>query len=280
MLTRKELPGTSTKPTDWVGILRWSLLIAITLPLLNYLVYFIFRKPLPPNPQLIAHRGGLAHKPENSLSAFKNAISFGVDWIEFDVQQTKDGVLIVFHDETVDRTTSGSGRVEHLTFEQIRALDAGNGEVVPTFQEVITLAKEANMGILPEAKSPHLYPGISAQIIKELANNDYLENSIIQSFDHETLREFRMLSKETQPCPLYGLWDFDLSHPVPSDVTTLCPMAEMVILNPWMIKQAHAEGRSVYVWFGVIENPIIVRLLIQMGVDGLMLDDLSIMPEM
>ena len=187
-------------------------------------------------------------------------------------------MLIVFHDETVDRTTNGSGRVKDLTFDQIRALDAGNGEVIPTFQEIIILAKEANTGILPEAKSPHPYPRMSSQMIKELSDNGYLENAILQSFDHNTLREFRRLSDDVQLCPFYGLWHLDLSHPIPNDATTLCPMAEMVILNSWMIKQAHAEGRTVYV-FGIIENPIIIRHLINMGVDRLMLDDLRLMPK-
>jgi len=280
MSIRKELPNTSSKQTKWIRILAGSLLILILLPLIHYLLYFAFRDPLPPNPQLIAHRGGPAYKPENTLSAFNNAIGQGVDWIEFDIQRTADDVLIVFHDETVDRTTNGVGRVEDLTFEQIRALDAGNGEVVPTFQEVIALAKESNTGILPEAKSPHLYPGIATQMTDELANNDYLENTIVQSFNYETLQGFQNINEEVQLCPLYGLWNLDLSHPTPTDVKVLCPMAEMIILNPWMIKQAHAEGRKVYAWFGIIENPTTIRLLLSMGVDGFMLDDPIIMAEM
>ena len=152
--------------------------------------------------------------------------------------------------------------------------------MVPTFQEVISLAKESNTNILPEAKSPHLYPGISAQMIEELTENDYLANTIVQSFDHEMLEEFQSISEEVQLCPLYGLWQLDLNHPTPTDVTVLCPMAEMIILNSWMIKQAHAEGRSVYVWFGILESPTIVCLLLSMGVDGLMLDDLSVIAKL
>ena len=64
------------------------------------------------------------YQPENTLAAFKNAINFGVDWIEMDVQRTKDGVLVVFHDESVERTTNGVGMVADLTFDEIRLLDA------------------------------------------------------------------------------------------------------------------------------------------------------------
>ncbi|MDH5508339.1 MAG: glycerophosphodiester phosphodiesterase family protein, partial [Anaerolineae bacterium] len=86
-------------------------------------------------PQLIAHRGGKTYQPENTLAAFKQAIADGVDQLEFDVQMTKDGVLVVIHDEEVDRTTNGSGLVADLTLAEIQALDAGGGERVPTFAE-------------------------------------------------------------------------------------------------------------------------------------------------
>jgi len=268
-----ELQKPSTKKKNWLRTLGTGLLILITLPFFYYLTYFIFRGPLPTKPQLIAHRGGPVYQPENTLVAFKNAIDLEFDWIEFDVQRTKDGVLVVFHDETVDRTTDGTGRVENLTFEQLRALDAGNGEVVPTFQEVIVLAKKSGTGILPEAKSPYLYPGIATQMTKELIEHSYLENAVIQSFDYSVLEEVNNVQKETHLCPLYGLWKLDLSDPTPGNVGTICPMAEMVILNPWMIKQAHDDGREVFVWFGDIEHPITARLLIAMGTDGLMVDD-------
>lgn len=249
------------------------LLVVIAIAVLYYTVFFIFRGPKPTDPQMIAHRGGPVYQPENTLAAFENAINLEVDWIELDVQRTKDGILVVFHDETVERTTNGTGRVVDLTFAEIRALDAGNGEKVPTFQEVIALAKESGVGIFPETKFPHLYPGIAIQMVDELTESHHTENTIIQSFDYRTLEEVREINSQIQLCPLYGLWELNLSNPTPSDVTTLCPMAEMIILNPWMIKQAHADGREVYVWFGVIEHPLIARFILAMGADGLIVDD-------
>ena len=76
-----------------------------------YGLYFILRGPLSPNPELIAHRGGPVYEPENTMAAFRHAIAAGADWLEFDVQRTRDGVLVVFHDESVERTTDGSGKV-------------------------------------------------------------------------------------------------------------------------------------------------------------------------
>ncbi len=145
------------------------LVVLIAIPVIYYGLYLLFRGPRPVNPQLIAHRGGPVYQPENTLPAFFQAIEDGADWIELDVQRTIDGVLVVIHDETVDRTTNGNGKVGELPFEEIRALDAGNGAQVPTFEEVITLAKDAGVGILPEAKSPRLYPGIEAEITEFLS---------------------------------------------------------------------------------------------------------------
>jgi len=190
-----------------------------------------------------------------------------------DVQQTKDGELVVIHDETVDRTTDGTGRVEDLTVEQIRALDAGNGERVPTFEEVILLAKENGIGILPEAKSPNLYPGLGTKMVDTLVANDYVQMAVIQSFDYDTLEIIKQVNQDVNVCPLFGQWDLNLSNPRPSEASTLCPMAEMIVLNPWMIRQAHVEGREVFVWFGIIEHPLVMRFMLVLGADGLMVDD-------
>ncbi len=254
----------------WV---RGCLTILIAIPLVYYGGYFLLRGPLPETPQFIAHRGGRVGPPENTPAAFRNAIDLGADWIEFDVQRTSDGMLVVIHDETVDRTTDGSGRVADLTFDQIRALDAGEGQQVPTFMEVIELARVAGVGILPEAKSPGLYPGIEQQMYDELAAGEYLDRTVVQSFVPQTLEAILAIDPGTQVCPLTGLWKLDLSDPQPSQATVLCPMAEMVILNPWMIRQAHADGRQVYIWFGVIEHPLTMRILLAFGADGLMVDN-------
>ena len=249
------------------------LLVIILIPLSYYGIYLVFRGPLPSNPQFIAHRGGRVYEPENTIAAFQHAIDSGADWIEFDVQQTKDEKLVVIHDETVDRTTDGTGMVKDMTLEQIRELDAGNGQQVPTFEEVIAFAKENGVGILPEAKSPHLYPEVGKNMVDTLVTNDYVQKTVVQSFEPDTLENILNTNQGVNICPLTGLWKLNLSNPQPSEASTLCPMAEMIVLNPWMIKQAHVEGREVFVWFGVIEHPLSMRFILALGADGLMVDD-------
>lgn len=260
--------------------LRWlgTGLFILFLPLvLSYSLYLILRQPSPPNPHLIAHRG--AHKskstplPENTLAAFREALDIGVDWLELDVHMTQDGVLVVIHDETVDRTTDGTGWVKDMTLEQLRALDAGNGEQIPTFTEVLELAKAARVGLLPEIKSAHLYPDIEAKLVQEIVEADYVENTAVQSFAPDVLDTVHILNPDLRGCPLYGLGHLTLSGPQPGEANTVCPMAEMVLLNPWMLRQARIQNRQVFIWFGLIEHPLTMRLLLALGADGLMVDD-------
>jgi len=251
---------------SWV----YSLLL---IPLIYYGLYFLLHKPLPANPQLIAHRGDSKHAPENTLAAFQKATAVGADWLEFDLQMTKDGALVVIHDETVERTTNGSGAVKDLTLAEIRSLDAGNGERVPTFEEVLTLAKQAEIGIMPELKSPHLYPGLETKVVEAVTGANYTQQTIIQSFDPLVLEAVNALDPNLKVCRLYGPAEFNLAGPQPGQSTLVCPMAEMVVLYPWMLRQAHARQQRAFVWFGLIEHPWVMRLILALGADGLMVDD-------
>ena len=105
-------------------------------------------------PVIEAHRGDSANAPENTLAAFQRALALGVAWIELDVHPAKDGTLMVLHDDTVDRTTNGSGAVRDLTPDQLRRLDAGSwfapsfsGERIPGLPEVLELVAPTATGL-------------------------------------------------------------------------------------------------------------------------------------
>ena len=91
-----------------------------------------------------AHRGWSKKYPENTLLSFKEAIGLGVDQLELDVRVTKDNELVVIHDATVDRTTNGTGKVCEMTLAELKELDAGNGEKIPTLRELMELVKAYN----------------------------------------------------------------------------------------------------------------------------------------
>lgn len=248
------------------------LAILVVIPLLYYAIQVLLRTPALDPFQIIAHRGGTTGPPESTLAAFRNAITLGVDWLEFDVQMTKDGALVVIHDETVDRTTNGTGKVSDLTLEQIRSLDAGQGEKVPTFTEVVDLAKSSGVKILPETKFANIHPEVDVKLLLDLDKAGYLDNTIIQSFETVSLNRMQMVNPKAKLCALYGLWEFNVSSP-PGDAHVVCPMSEMVLLNPAMIRQAHQEGRRVFIYFGVIENPTMIKIMRFFGADGLIVDD-------
>jgi glycerophosphoryl diester phosphodiesterase len=253
------------------------LLIVFLIVGLYYGLYFLLRADRAVRPEIIAHRG--AHRgrsgqlPENTLAAFRKAVDLGADRLELDVQMTRDGELVVIHDETVDRTTNGTGRVADLTLAEIRALDAGQGEQVPTFAEVLQFAAAAGVPLMPEAKSPHLYPGLEEKMVEQVVGAGYVEQTVIQSFDGATLERIRTLNPDISVCALHDLWDFQLGTPQPGGAKIVAPMGEMVLLYPWMIRSARSAGQQVFVWFGVIEQPLVMRLVLALGADGLMVDD-------
>ena len=160
--------------------------------------------------QVIAHRGGKGERPENTMLAFERAQEIGVDALELDVHMTQDEVLIVIHDDTVDRTTDGSGRVRDLIYDQIKEFDAGyffeklseSGEVVYPFREVgvyipsleEVLSRFKSMRILLEIK-PNDYQVAEAvcQVINEL---EAVDRVIVSSFHEEPLQHFRNICPE------------------------------------------------------------------------------------
>lgn len=248
------------------------LAVLLAVPLIYYGLHVALRTPPLTPTQIIAHRGGPRYAPENTLAAFQHAVTQGVDWLEFDVQMTQDGVLVIIHDETVDRTTNGTGAVRDLTFAQIHALDAGKGEKVPTFKEVVELARANGVKILPETKSARLYPGIEENMLQVLDEAGYLDQTIIQSFEADSLNTLHRLNPKAKLCALYGLGRFNVSAP-PGEAQFVCPMAEMVLLNPAIIRQAHGAGRQVFIWFGLLETPFLFNVMRFLGADGLMSDD-------
>lgn len=213
---------------------------------------------------VIAHRGGPDRAPENTLAAFRGAIALGADGVELDCQRSRDGALVVMHDETVDRTTNGKGAVAGLTLAQLRALDAGQGEPVPTFEEVLALAKAGSTQLVAEIKSPALYPGLELEMYRAVRSAGYVDRTIFISFDWDSLRRLQAAAPEAQLGALYDIWQFNFST-APSGVQFVGPMSEMALLAPGSLRPARTGGRQAQVWIGKYERPWIYRRLRQQG---------------
>ena len=162
---------------------------------------------------LAAHRGGSLLWPENSLLAFRNALALDADFIEFDVHLSKDGEVVVVHDPTLDRTTSGSGPVWDRTVAELKALrlrdrtGALTQETVPTLDEVVAAAAKAKRRMLLEIKvdnSRGRYPGIEEKVLAILDRHGMAGSTIVMSFDAPTWRRVRELRPDIAACALYS----------------------------------------------------------------------------
>lgn len=162
----------------------------------------------------VAHRGASGHAPEHTLASYKLGDEMKGDYIEIDLQMTKDGKLIAMHDESVDRTTNGTGLVKDYTLEQLKELDAGSwfnekypekanpayeGLQVPTLEQVLqTFGKDARYYI--ETKSPEVYPGMEEELLRILNKynltgvNERSSKVLIQSFSQESLLKMHNLN--------------------------------------------------------------------------------------
>jgi glycerophosphoryl diester phosphodiesterase len=181
---------------------------------MTYVILAIYARPIPDHPffnqegvLVIAHRGGSNLWPENTLYAFENAVELGVDVLEMDVRSTKDGVIVVIHDATVDRTTNGTGLVQECSFAELQTLDAGykwtadngntypyrnRGITVPRLEDVFTAFPNVLMNIeIKQSQSSVVQP-----LVKMIRDHGMTERVLIASFDMDTLREFRRACPE------------------------------------------------------------------------------------
>lgn len=162
---------------------------------------------------IVSHRGAAALAPENTLAAMRIAIDQGVDFVETDVQLTSDGVPMLLHDPTLDRTTNGSGPIALRTFAEVRALDAGSwfdaahaGERVPTLEEFLDVLEPANVRALVELKGD--WTSEQLQTVAELLQSRYMVNRVaLQSFDEETLRGLQNVAPQFARVMLTREWD-------------------------------------------------------------------------
>lgn len=244
----------------------------------------------------VAHRGGAAYAPENTMAAFMNGFELKADFIELDVAMTMDGVLVVIHDDTVDRTTDGTGKVAELTYDYIRTLDAGSwfssefaGEHVPTLGEVFDTFR-GKIGILIEIKDPTFYPGIEQKVADELIkrNMHKPENGkiIVQSFNFDAVQLFHTILPEVP----VGVLTYLVSHHTPQALAEFATYADYVNpflgasgypsyidhVTPDLIDRIHQYGMGIMVW--TVDNPADIAWLVKSQVDGIITDNPDYVP--
>lgn len=234
----------------------------------------------------IAHRGGARLAPEHTLVAYENALRVGADVIEFDLHATSDGVVVILHDATVDRTTDGTGVVRNMTYAELRALDAGyrytrdggatypwrgRGLTIPTLEEA--LEQFADVPITVEFKQ--VSPSIVDQTIAMFEAHGALDNAAFASFDSRPVRRMREIAPLTpsalDAAELVGFSAFDPS--MPNGYVLPAPVIQPphVTVDAAFVAKARAVGAKVHPW--TVNDPARMQELIDLGVDGIFTDD-------
>lgn len=219
------------------------------------------------------------------MAAFRHAIGLGMRFVELDVQMSSDGELVVIHDETLERTTDGTGAVCDYTFEELRRLDAGAwfapeyaGERIPALREVLELCVPQSVGVVIELKSPDLYEGMEEKVAA-LVGEMWLrgaENIWCISFDHAAIRRMRDLDAAL---PLGYLYEWNEESFISPDdtVQAVCPYFRTPLAYPEQVAEAHSLGKFVFVY--TVNEAIDVHLLSEAGVDGMVSDRPSMLLE-
>ncbi|WP_091283482.1 glycerophosphodiester phosphodiesterase family protein [Micromonospora haikouensis] len=238
---------------------------------------------LPPNGYLrpagapltvIAHRGASAAAPENTLVAQEIARRSGADFVENDVQPSRDGVPFVLHDATVDRTTDGSGAIRTLTAAQLKALDAGSwfapqyaGARLPTLAEQLVDLRTRGGNLLLEIKGAHTRDEV-ARIVEVIRAEKMTARVFVQSFEVDALRYTRELAPELPTGLLRSGLDADpVAVARELGVTAYNPTGTALLARPSVIADLHAAGVAVMAW--TVDSPAQWQQLERIGTDGI-----------
>ena len=200
---------------------------------------------------IIAHRGASGSAPENTLPSFAKAIALGISSVEFDVHTTKDGSLVIIHDETLYRTTNGNGLVAKKTLDELKTLDAGEGQKIPTLQEVLNLFdKKTNKKTIIniELKGKNT-AALLAKIITSYVKTRKLsyDNFFISSFDHQQLTDFKALLPQVK---LGVLIKNDILFSW-EEILKLKPYSinqDMRAITTEFVKKSHSHGIKVFAY--------------------------------
>jgi glycerophosphoryl diester phosphodiesterase len=232
------------------------------------------------NPVIIAHRGASAYAPENTLKAFQLAIRQKADAVELDAKLTKDGYVVVIHDQNVERTTNGKGRVKDLTLAEIRKLEAGShfdisfaGEPVPTLDEVLeTIGEKIFINIeLTNYASP--LDELPEKVAESVKRNHVSQNVFFSSFNPINLARIQRLIPEAA-CGLLALggWKGAFSRSLLGRLPRYQSInAEVSDVTLNLIQKAHQRNQKVFVY--TVNQKEIMEQLFILQVDGIFTDD-------
>ncbi len=225
---------------------------------------------------VIAHRGFSGRAPENTMAAFKKAMEIGSDAIEFDVRFTGDGRLVVFHDDTLERTTNGKGKAATLTFEELKRLDAGSwfgsifaGERIPGLTEVLEATRGRILLNIELKKGDHgkySMVDLAKETLREVTGAGMKRQVLLSSFDLDAIQWVHQEDPGILTAFITGdPWKSPLDATKGNFLSALNPRKSA--LNEDNLSAAHQQGVRVNVW--TVDTEEEMEKFIAMGVDGI-----------
>ncbi|MER6238247.1 glycerophosphodiester phosphodiesterase family protein [Streptomyces clavifer] len=206
----------------------------------------------------IGHRGVMGVEPENTLRSFVQAEQAGMDAIELDLHLSKDGALVVMHDAAVDRTTDGRGLVSEKTLAELRELDAGEGERVPVFEEVLDAVGSPLQAEIKDVAA-------ARALAEVMLRRDLARRVEVSSFHDEAVAEIAQLVPGVRTVLIAGRWGGDVVERAKAvGAATLALNIRRLTLE--VVEQAHEEGLKVIGW--VVNTQDHLRLVRALGLDG------------
>jgi len=217
---------------------------------------FLSKKPF----AVVAHRGASGYEPENTIRAIEKAIEMNADAVEFDVRLSKDNVPVVIHDETLNRTTDGSGRVDSYTSEQLKNFDAGKGERIPLLSEALDLVY-GRICVLLELKETRA----SRYALSLVENKDMLNQIMFVSFHEDALKTVAEANPNTYRGLIYAKPGDHIL--VAKRIGCIAVMPHYKLASLKTVEFAHRLKLKVNVW--TVDDLEIARTLVERGVDSI-----------
>ncbi|MFC2641009.1 MAG: glycerophosphodiester phosphodiesterase family protein [Propionibacterium acidifaciens] len=220
-----------------------------------------------------AHRGASRAAPENTVPAFTAAAALGADGVELDVQRTRDGQLVVCHDEQIDRTSTGHGWIRDMSLTELHRHDFSCGRAdfagtrIPTLVEVLTALDGTGLDANIELKNSVVpYPGMEAEVVETVERLGWGDRVIYSSFNHASMRLMARMGERVGLLYDEVLWK-PTKYALDLGAAALHPSGKVMAIAPRTVRKAHRKGLEVNVW--TLDRPEQVRAALALDVDAI-----------
>lgn len=230
--------------------------------------------------EVTAHRGASAYYPENTMAAFQGAVEMGADWIELDVQQSRDGEIFVMHDRNFNRTAGLNKNTWEMDWTEIAALDVGShfgetfaGERVPLLAEVLEFAKENNIRLNIELKPSGHETDFEKNVIDVILEADFLDRCVLTSWNYEVLENVKACCEEAMTVYVMGIAIGNVNRLAAADSFSM----EASNVTPSMVSRVHNAGKQIYAW--TVNTRRSIKRMIDLNVDNIITDKVLLAQE-